>query len=264
METQSLYIKFNANDFRLLLQQELIERCRKNPKYSLRAFAQALGIVPSALSDMMNGKRTITKASIEKLGLALGMNLSEVQKYTQGVIQKSTQDYQQLTMDTYAIIADWYHYAILELMKLKGFKKDLVWIARALNISKGEANAAFERLCRVGLIKVDKKGRWIDTSSGFSTNIEDSNLTSAANRKLQKQILEMSTKALETLSPKVRNHTSMTMAINPKKLPIAIEKIKEFRRELAEFLENDKDITEVYHLAISLFPASNTNFGENL
>ncbi|OQW48824.1 MAG: hypothetical protein A4S09_13580 [Proteobacteria bacterium SG_bin7] len=264
METQSSNFKTTSNDFRLLLQRELIERCRKNPKYSLRAFAKALGIVPSALSDMLNGKRTITPASIERLGLALGLELSEVKKYVKGQTPTADQNYQQLTMDTYAIISDWYHYAILELMKIKTFKSDRAWIARCLGITKSEVNAAFERLCRVDLIRVDKKGNWIDTSNGFSTNIENSNLTSAANKRLQKQILEMSIQALETLSPKVRNHTSMTMPVNPKKLPIAIEKIKKFRRDLCELLENDRDISEVYQLAISLFPITNTNIGEKI
>ncbi len=252
-----------SKDFRLFLQRELVERCRRNPKYSLRAFAKSLGIVPSALSDMLNGKRTITPASIQRLGLALGLNLSEVRSFTEGRKAKPSQDFQQLTLDTFAIISDWYHYAILELMKVKGFKSDLNWIARALGISKSEVNAAFERLCRVGLIAVDKRGRWRDTSGGFSTNIIDSNITSAGNKKLQRQFLEMSIKALEHLPPQVRNHTSMTMPINPKKLPEAIARIKDFRRELCEFLENEKDLKEVYNLSISLYPLSNTT-GENI
>ncbi len=266
MHTVNSDLKQHFKDFRLLLQQELIERCRRNPKYSLRAFARALGIGPSALSDMLNGKRAITKASIERLGLALGLNLSELSQYTNNINknQLSSLAFEQITLDTFAIISDWYHYAILELMKVKNFKNDLAWLTKSLGITKSEANAAVERLLRVGLIKVDKKGKWIDSSSGFSTNIAGSSITSAANKKLQKQVLEKSLWALETLPPSVRNHTSMTMPINPNKLPEAIERIKEFRREMCQFLENDSNLLEVYNLAISLYPISNCNSGEKL
>lgn len=249
-----------TDSFRLLLQQELIDRCRRNPKYSLRAFAKSLGVVPSALSDMLNGKRTITAASIQKLGLAIGLKPSEIKRHIKSPELNKGRLFQQLTLDTYAIISDWYHYAILELMKTQSFKNDLNWIVKTLGISKNEANAAFERLCRAGLLEISKNGDWIDRTDGFSTNIIDSYLTSTANKILQKQVLEMSLQALESLPPTVRNHTSMTMPINPKRLPEAIEKIKEFRRGLCELLEDDDNLTQVYQLAVSFYPLSkNTN-----
>src|SRR5262249_20161371 len=151
-----------------------------NPRYSLRAFAKALGIGPSALSDMLNGKRTITRTMKERLGLAMGLPLDEIRKYqnaheahSKTQLQnerKNILDFQQLTLDTFAIISDWYHYAILELMKVHSFKGDTTWISKSLGITKSEANAAVERLMRVGLIKVSDQGRWVDTSNGFSTN----------------------------------------------------------------------------------------------
>jgi len=272
MDTQNVKYKMSAKNFRLFLQQELIDRCRRNSKYSLRSFARTLGIGPSALSDMLNGKRTITLASIEKLGLALGLNPQEISHYQRAIKktndsifkQQALLDFQQLSLDTYSIISDWYHYAILELMKLKDFKNETNWIAKSLGITKSEANAAVERLVRVGLILINKNGRWTDTSSGFSTNIIDSKITSAASKKLQKQILEMSINALENLPADIRNHTSMTMAINIRDLPEAINKIKEFRRELCAFLERNDDATHIYQLGLSLFPINNNHSGENL
>jgi len=249
-------------NFRMYLQQELVGRCRKNPRYSLRAFAKALAIGPSALSDMLNGKRNITKDMTQRLGLALGLSPSDLSEFnetkTVDFDTPRSPDFQQLTLDTYAIISDWYHYAILELMKVKGFKTSSSWIAKALGISKSETNVAVERLIRVGLIRKAKDGKWLDTSGGFSTNINE-NLTSAASKKLQKQTLELSVKALEEISVEIRNHTSMTMALNPKSLPEATEKIRRFRRSLTHFLENDGQPTEVYNLAISLYPLTQVN-----
>ena len=50
-----------TNNFRTCLQNELINRCEKNPNYSLRAFAKSLDIGPSALSQIVRGKRKLTK-----------------------------------------------------------------------------------------------------------------------------------------------------------------------------------------------------------
>lgn len=248
----------NTGDFRFYLQQELLERCRRNPKYSLRAFAKALQIGPAALSDMLNGKRTITVASIERLGLALGLPLRQIEVFKRQTKHPKTAQttadlqFQKLTLDSFALISDWYHYAILELIKVKDFEPSTPWISKSLGITKAEANAAIERLLRLNLIQ-EQNGRWVDNSQGFTTNIEPG-LTSSASRYLQKQILEQSLKALEEIAVDLRNHTSMTMAIDPEDMPEAIERIKRFRHELCDFLERNQKPKEVYQLSISLFP----------
>ena len=241
------------DDFRLVLQQEFVNRCRKNPSYSLRAFARALGIEPSPLSAILRGKRPLTKKTQKKLGLALGLSLDELERFKNATGTAAT-DFQQLTLDNYALISDWYHYAILELTRVESFKPDVKYIARILNISQTEAHIAIERLQRLGLLEIDDEGKWLDTTpKGYATNI-NGDLTSPASRKLQRQVLEMSLDALENLPTEVRNHNSMTMAIDPTDLPAAKEMIKNFRRELCAFLERNEKPKSVYQLAISLYP----------
>lgn len=232
-----------TTNFRLILQDELVARCRKNPKYSLRAFAKALEVGPSALSDMLNGKRPITQKMKHRLSLKLGLNLENLNV-----------GYSQIAIDKFAFISDWYHYAILELMKIKDFQSDVTWIGKALGITKSEASAALERLQRLNLI-TQRNGKWEDTSAGFSTNIEG-NLTSVASRALQKQVLEHAIAALDEVPVDMRNHTSMTMAIDPKYLPEAIETIKKFRRQLCNYLESHGKPKEVFELSIALFPVT--------
>lgn len=256
----------------MYLQQELVSRCQKNPSYSLRAFARALDISSSALSGMLNGKRTITASSVEKLGKAIGLDPKEITRYKilarenkmgVGAEVTSQEEFQQITLDSYAIISDWYHYAILELIRVRDFQPDVAWIAKSLGITKSEANIAVERLQRVGLLEITQDGKWLDkTLEGKATNIQG-DLTSVASRKLQKQILELSLRCLEEMpSTELRNHTSLTLAINPEDIPLAKEKIKNFRRELAEMLESNKNPTEVYHVNVSLYPVTQISKGE--
>lgn len=172
--------------------------------------------------------------------------------------QAKRASYRQITIDQYALISDWYHYAIIELIKVKDFKTDNAWIAEALSISKSEANIAIERLIRLHLIEVDASGNLIDTSTGYSSNISE-NLTSNGSRELQKQILGQAIDALENIPLKLRNQTSMTMAIDPASVPEAIKRIAKFRRELCEYLESQGTPKQIYQLSVSLFPVTQIN-----
>ena len=248
--------------FRSRLQEELVGRCRANPRYSLRAFARMLDISPSALSAMLNGRRPITQKSIERLGLGLSLPAAEIENFKREAAAQRTENlkpaFQPIPLEVFALISDWYHDAILELMKVEAFQPDAKWIANALGISRSEANIAIERLQQVGLIAIREDGRWEDTSAGFSSSLRPQ-LSSAAARKLQRQILEASIQSLAETPLEQRSHSSMTMAIDPADLPEASARIQEFRRSLCAFLERNGRPKEVYQLSVSLFPASKTS-----
>lgn len=49
-------------------------------------------------------------------------------------VTRALSDPNQLSMDQFAIIADWYHFAILNLINTPGFKSDISWIAKRLGL----------------------------------------------------------------------------------------------------------------------------------
>lgn len=249
--------------FRLFLQEELVRRCRRNSKYSARAFARTLGIENSALSKILSGKRGLTPTMVDRLGKNLGLNPSEIAQFIIGTFvgagamdQSETEaSFQQLTLDQFTVISDWYHYAILELTRLPHFRESNRWISKMLGISISEAGVALERLQRLGYLEKGKSGR-LEIAQGSFTTLGNS-FSASAFRKLQKQILEKALVALEEVPIEERDQTSMTMATSKRKMSGAKEMIKKFRRQLAQFLENDaEDLDTVYHLAISLYPAT--------
>ena len=268
MKTGKKLTEAKVRDFRLFLQGELTRRCEANERYSLRAYARSLRIAPSALSAILNGKRPITGNMKLRLGLGLGLSPQDLGRFQENKVQGTrakgpgqTLEFQQIAFDAYAVIADWYHYAILELIYLENFQADPKWIAKSLGITKSEVNIAVERLQRVGLLKIEN-GTWTDTTpNGHATNIQG-NLTSEASRKLQRQILEKSIRALNEVPVTVRNHTSMTMAINTEDLPEAKERIANFRRELCAFLGRNGKPTQVYQLAVSFYPVTQIEEGD--
>jgi len=166
--------------------------------------------------------------------------------------QYTETNYQILTEDTFTFISNWYYIAILELTYVESFENNPSLIANMLSLTTTEVKVAIERLIRLGLL-TEENGSLSKTNK-FLTNFSPGQ-TSAAHKELQRQVLTMALNALDNVPQEEKDITSMTMAINIKKLPEARKKITKFRRELCEFLEDGRQ-TQVYQLGLQLYPIS--------
>ncbi|OFZ00472.1 MAG: hypothetical protein A2Z97_12415 [Bdellovibrionales bacterium GWB1_52_6] len=156
----------------------------------------------------------------------------------------------ELSIDTYRVIADWYHAAIMELTFTNGFDSSPKAIAQELGITELEASLAIDRLIRLELME-SRNGRLVKTNLQLST--ADKHLTTPALRKNQRQFLEKAIESLEDAPIERRSMTSMTMAVNESKMPEAKQLIREFNRKLCSLLESGKR-GRVYNLSIALYP----------
>lgn len=252
-------------DFRLRLQQELVVRIQRNPKYSLRSFAVFLGLHSGTLSQLLSGKRPIGKRLRRTLGERLGLSPVEIEAYEdrsrrgredmreEAGETLSAADYRQLSLDAFSVISDWYHFAILELAKLKNFRADPRWIGRRLGITATEARAAFERLSRLDLLVKSEAG-WEASFQNLTTL--QFPFSSGAHRRLQRQLLEHAIAALESVDIEYRDQTALTVTIPRAKLPELRAKITEFRRGFDQLADSYPEKDEVYQLVISFFPLS--------
>lgn len=257
-------------DFRLYLQRELVRRCQANPKYSLRAFARHLGLESSRLSKILRAERPVAPDLLMRLGQRLGLEPAEMEGFRKARIAEKygpaaaeeparQRDAFQLSLDHFETIQDWRHYLILELMKVEGFKPSVKWLARALGTTISETRAYIERLQRVGLLEISQpKGRksplWKDRSEGYSTHVLGDNITSYAHRRSQRRILEQAIEALESVPIERRDQSSLMMATHSSRIAEAKRRIRRFRRELCEFLEDCEVKDTVYQVSVSLFP----------
>ena len=155
----------------------------------------------------------------------------------------------QLTNDEFHLIADWYHFGILNLVKTKGFVSEPRWIARQLCISTVEVREALERLERLQLIK--RVGQRLVRTAQKITTGEDVN--SIAINTYHEQTLRKAIDCINEVPVSLRDNTAITMAIDVSKIGQAKKLIKNFRRTLSEVLEEGK-CTEVYNLNIVLYP----------
>jgi uncharacterized protein (TIGR02147 family) len=253
-------------DYREILRGELETRCARNARYSLRSFARDLSMSPSRLFDVLSGRYGLSRAAAESIADRLGFNRSERSRFGDLVesrharsgrqraaarerLSAPASNYSPLTLDGFRAIADWYHYALLELTQVSGFQSDPEWIGRQLGLSPHVVNAAVERLKRLDLLAEEKNGD-LRPTTGHSASPDG--VPSDAIRKFHSQILEKARDAIVFQSLEERNLSSMVFAFDRKRMPEAAEAIKKFRREFnARFGSGERDA--VYCLAIQFF-----------
>jgi uncharacterized protein (TIGR02147 family) len=242
-----------VNNIIALLKTEVADRQRKNPNYSLRAFAKWLGVSPAQLSQVLSGKRPITLAMAKRVSEKLSLSPAEKVDFLASrwpeIIESSAQTSRQLLPDDkFRLISDWFHMAILSLTHLPSAKADPRWIAQQLGISVQQANEALVRLQRLGLVVLKPKFKTVPAALEILSDVP-----SAAIQKFHKQILNVASEKLETVPLKAREFQSITLAINPSKLPMARKLILEALQKIEQTLETGP-AREVYNLSLQLFP----------
>lgn len=255
---------------RTYLQDELVRRCKTNPRYSLRSFAKHLQMNPSLLSKILRGQVGVSPKRFDKICERMSLGPVEREQLATAEDRKRTFKKQNHLFrelkntsvqmrdmaDQFQVIADWYHYAILELVATEGFQSDERWIAKTLGITYPEVVEARERLVRLGMLEISENGIWKDSSGNVSNS--SGQYTSIALRKLQTQVLNLALGALETVPVEKRLQGSMTLAIDAALVPSAKEKIIAFQRALATSLqEESRSKNSVYQITVSFFPVTN-------
>lgn len=258
-----------CTDYRDFIRRELEERSQLNPRFSLRAFARILDLSPSFLSEVLSEKRGLSVDVAANIGKKLGLSNHELAYFCDLVMEKHARTdaarsiaqykvsrqvhpkYYEIQLESFQVISEWYHYAILELTALKDFKSSPKWIAKKLGIKELEAKHAVERLMRLGLLK-ETRGKLTKTNKSIETPTDT---PSEGLKRFHKSILVKASEALLTQDVNERDITAITMAIDKNKLKDAKAKIKKFRKHLCEFLESD-EATDVYTLSVQLFKLS--------
>jgi uncharacterized protein (TIGR02147 family) len=251
METAKLSIEC-LEVMRTAIQRTFIDRCRKNSAYSLRAYAKYLEVDQSHLSKILKGQRSFSKDFAKSIAPKLGITPTEVKKiFSEGT--KAMPGFLALSDDELELIGEWHHFAILELIKLDAFAFNERNTAERLMIHVEEARSAIARLERLGFIQI-KNGHVKLLAP--NTNWSNSKETSAARKKYQRILIEKSLDAIDHVPFDKRENGSLTVAINPERLPEFKKKLEEVRQDLSEFFQADgeKNLSEVYQYTFAFFP----------
>ncbi|HXH30051.1 MAG TPA: TIGR02147 family protein [Bacteriovoracaceae bacterium] len=257
-------------DYRQIIKTEYDYRKERNPLYSLRSFARDLNLSPSRLSEVLNNKGDLSSQSIMDIGARLGIAREELlaikatldlKKATTAEHKALAQSYLdnytyqnkfvQLSEDTFRILADWYHFAILSAMELNYYDGSAHFLSRALRLESGIIQQALDRMLEHKMISLNGQ-KYYPTGEIFSTS---NDVESKALKEAHKQNMDLVKLCLDEVKVELRDITSATICIDVDKLPEAKKMIKEFRRGLSRFLESGKK-SAVYNINIQLHPLS--------
>lgn len=248
------------------LNSEFKRRKELNPRYSLRAYAKFLNLDVSILSRMIANKSKISKKILDKISVPLSITPDEYILFENEILKESQKNKDNkkslsvkvLPIEEIKIIQDWYHYVILELTRLDDFKPCSKWISKRLSISEQDAELALERLLKLNLLIQNDNGLSLATTEPMSELQE--NFKSIAHRKRQKQVLQKAMDAMDLVSFQERDQSAITIALDASLIPEVKERIKKFRRSLANYIDKkSKNKNRVYELSISLFPWDNND-----
>jgi uncharacterized protein (TIGR02147 family) len=247
-----------------ILRQILLKKIKANPAYSARAFARDIGVSPAFVTMILNGKKTINLNRAVEISQALKLQEKEKQALINATMQESGMDLQvkgvlnrkeliDLSEEQFTVIADWYHFAILDLATTKSFKSDTKWIAKRLTLSPLQVEVAIARLIKVGLLK--------EAGGAFKKVHEKidmpTKLSLTAVREHHRQMMERAKEQLTKTDQKSfesRMISSMTFSADASRIAEARQKVLDFQQELANFLSAGSQCTEVFQLNIQLFP----------
>lgn len=244
-----------------LLNQELTRIRIRNPSYSIRAFSRRLGVHSAALSEILKGKRRISKRLAarfaEKLMLApverdsfLGLFSKKIESGLRG--RSEPIRYLELQADEFQMIAEWYHFGILSLAETDGFRSDAAWIARRLGITLHQARGAIQRLIRIGMLQKGLDGEVRPSGKQYSTS---DGIRSLSLQKMHARDLDLARHSLEVDPLEVRDFSAVTMAIDPDEMLQARKMLRSARDRICAKLESGRK-KEVYKLCMYLMPLS--------
>lgn len=264
-------------DYRDYLRSEFELRQARRPYYSLRAFARDLQISPASLSEIMNGRYGLSRARALSVGKKIQLSAEQLDHFADLMLLKrekkseerrlaemrvghrlnSTQN--SLALETFRIIADWYHLAILELFYLKGFRPEPKWIAKALKIKVSAARDALDRLLKVGMIEKTTDGYRVKEDFTFVGN----SVPSDAVRLFHKQLLEKARQAIFTQAIDERDLNSTILSMRKHDLPELKKMIREFAAQASSKVSGKADRDSVYCLAIQCFALAQSQGDQN-
>ena len=249
----------NKNEYQIILENEFQCRLAKNAAYSMRSFARDLAISPSALSEIISGKRGLSVLKASSLVNQMDLPVKNKDIFIDSVkstkaryknkTKKNHSQFLQIQMDNFTVISDWYHFAILNLTKLEQFESNTNWIANRLGITEEETDKAIERLVRLSLLeKIDGQYKRVEKTLRTSEDVP-----SNAIKAHHKQILNKALLSVDNHTVKERALSATTIAIKKDKLDLAKQKIKKFREDMTECLGDEK-AERIYNLNIQFIP----------
>ncbi|MFY7992087.1 MAG: TIGR02147 family protein [Bacteriovoracaceae bacterium] len=259
------------------LKQAYLLRKERNHSYSLNAFAQDLGVSKSFLSRVLSGERPVSMKLAIQISVALDLNEAESRSLLFSVIQFSSKNakiskkvkariqkefkessnnpiiYTTIDLERFKVMSHWYHFALINLTRVKGFRSTPTWIAKKLGITVIETRDAIERLISLGLMREVNGSLKASSDQFLNVKTQKSNL---AIRNFHEQMIAKARDELKKTSTDAFNHrliNGITFTCTKDQIEMIKNKIDQFQDEILT-LTGSVEGEELYQMNVQLFP----------
>lgn len=235
---------------RQILRKKLQDNRKKNPAFSLRALARKLELSPGALSEVLNGKRKLSRQGTARVLEKIPLEPAERAKLAQLLDHDRTDVRVLLTPQVSELVARWHYFALLSLFELDRPPRTPRTMAKALNLPLAKVEDALETLIELGFLGKGTDGSYLYFGQHFTTT---DNVPSAAIRAAHVEDMRLAKQALSGLSSDERDFTSITFAGNKKNLTKAKKEVRRFRDRIYTLMAGPEK-NHVYKMSVQLYP----------
>jgi uncharacterized protein (TIGR02147 family) len=264
---------FEYLDYRKYLKDAFEERRERDPRLSYRKLAELLGLDGSNFHKIILGRThlparcqprvleylgmesreaeyfLLLTAFARERGAKARMEILERAKLLQDVARKPLEDRELL------FYRDWWTSVVRLLLEIQDGRANAADLAAAVSppILPQQAEASFDLLVELGLVKKSGSGRW---------KIADLHLTAGGEEKsraihaYQRQILELAAQSLPRHGRDERDVSTLTVPVDDQSFAAIRDILRECRRQIQKQAESTPKPRRVMQLAMAFFPVS--------
>lgn len=264
---------FDYTDYRCFLKQRFNDTKTANSSFSYRNFIRKAGFKSSGfLKHVIDNKRNLAQEGIYKMCKGFDLkgdearyfenlvkmnqatSIEEKDFYFREISKIIKHRFSKTVITTqYRMFAHWYYVAILELVRLEGFKNDPVWISKRLmqKVPLGKIEKAIDDLVELGFLKRKDDGGLERLDKMISTPDE---VKSVMLFNFQHQMIDIGKEALNREKENDRDFSTLTIALSESNFKRLKNMVQEFRKKVHSELEADgNDKSTVAHMNVQLF-----------
>ncbi|MEK2646310.1 TIGR02147 family protein [Bdellovibrio sp. BCCA] len=227
-----------------------------NPRFSLRALAQKSTISPGHLSEILTGKRSLSKKNLEKLIVALRLTPGDVEvayKFydSEKDRKKATQSIERvLSRNEFSEISSAEYFHTLAATDLSVDGLDVMTIAEKTGLSFEQTEMIVSKFLKLGILQSNSDGLLSKTLRSLST---ESDIPNFDIQRFHQESLDKTKDIFPKVPLNKREMVYMSMAINPRNLPMAKKEIEKcWKKVYTKLTQGER--TEIYTLGIQLVP----------
>jgi uncharacterized protein (TIGR02147 family) len=259
-------------NYRLYLQDYYQYKKETSRAFSLRFFAEKAGMSSHAhLKLIMDGKRNITKKTVTKMILGLGLNGRRADYFENLVFFNQSDNpkekklyYDKLSKITtksklhkldqsqFRIFREWFHIVIREMVTLKNFMKAPELISRKLGsgVSAKQVQESLELLTEAGMLVKTSNG-YRQTETFLTTDDEVDNILI---RDYHLAMIQKAAESLDTVPSAQRDFSAVCFPIKAEDFGKLKKHIQLMRKELLNFSAKAGEGDDIVQVNIQLYP----------